>query len=50
MVDLLLPVSDDLDALAARDEAQAKRARLEGFYEAAAQAELTRAALARIEA
>jgi hypothetical protein len=40
----------DVDPAAALAEAREKRARLEGFYDAAAAGELTPAALARIEA
>ncbi len=44
------PDEQDDVVRAARDEATTKRARLEGFYDAAAAGELTPAALARIEA
>lgn len=45
----LLAPSDDPAAAEATAEARAKRARLDGFYDAAAAGELTAAALARIE-
>jgi site-specific DNA recombinase len=46
----LLAHDDDADVQAARAEAAELRARLDGFYDAAAGGELTPAALARIEA
>jgi site-specific DNA recombinase len=49
-VALLTPADLDAGTARALDEAREKRARLEGFYDAAASGELTPAALARIEA
>ncbi len=48
LADLL--AGDDTAATAALDEARALRARLDGFYDAAAAGDITPAALARIEA
>jgi hypothetical protein len=50
VVDLLSAGDSGEDVHAARAEAAEKRARLEGFYDAAAAGDLTPAALARIEA
>jgi len=49
-VALLTPADLDAGTATALDEAREKRARLEGFYDAAASGELTPGALARIEA
>ncbi|NEN51041.1 recombinase family protein [Modestobacter muralis] len=46
----LLAAGDDEDVAGALDEVREKRARLEGFYDAAAAGNLTAAALSRIEA